>query len=320
MRKDSIRDYFSFSRQQRRAIMILLALIVVLMVLPRFLHSMKPRSDTAFQAFRAAIAAFEKGQDSAANQYRNNDKRSLHADDTMGTLFAFDPNTLPTEGWEKLGLNEKTARIIRHYLSAGGHFYHKEDLRKIYGLRETAYQRLAPYITITDVSKKNRNESVLKDTGAHSRPVFHKAFRTATFSGALLDINTCDSAGWISLRGIGPVFASRILRFRKKLGGFYSIDQLAEVYGLPDSTFQQIKQRLKISAIPLKKININTATVEELKSHPYISYRLAAAIKAFREQHGLFKSPEDLRQVVLVDDQIYRKIAPYLEVSAGKDE
>src|SRR5699024_4378830 len=143
---------------------------------------------------------------------------------------------------------------------------------------------------------------------AHNQSTVHKKVRVS------IDINKADSAEWRRIYGIGPVLSARIVRFRHALGGFYKIDQISEVYNLPDSTFQHIKDRLYISNLSLKKLNINKASVKELKSHPYINFRLASSITAFREMHGTFDSLSELKELQLVNDEIYRKIAPYLKI------
>jgi competence protein ComEA len=106
--------------------------------------------------------------------------------------------------------------------------------------------------------------------------------------------------------------AARIVNFRDKLGGFYSIEQVGETFGLPDSTFQKIKPLLQLKNSSIRKININTATVDELKAHPYIKYSIANPIVAYRTQHGPFSNIEDIKKVMVVTNEIYNKIAPYL--------
>jgi competence ComEA-like helix-hairpin-helix protein len=96
------------------------------------------------------------------------------------------------------------------------------------------------------------------------------------------------------------------------LGGFYSVTQVGETFGLPDSTFQKIKQYLKLENTSIKKININKTTVDELKAHPYIKYSLANPIIAYRNEHGEFAKLEDIKKIMAVTDDVYNKIAPYL--------
>jgi competence ComEA-like helix-hairpin-helix protein len=130
-----------------------------------------------------------------------------------------------------------------------------------------------------------------------------------------IDINAADTSAYISLPGIGNRLADRIIRFREKLGGFYSIDQIAEVYGLADSVFQKIKPLLKLGPFSIKKIDINTATLEELKAHPYIKYTIANSIVQYRSQHGTFSTLEDIKKIVLITEEVYVRISAYLVIS-----
>jgi competence protein ComEA len=128
----------------------------------------------------------------------------------------------------------------------------------------------------------------------------------------VLDINTADSTAWEALPGVGPVLAARIIRFRDKLGGFYTIEQVAETYGLPDSTFKKIQPSLRADNVSLKKVDINKMDEQSLAQHPYIRYKLARLITRYRSVHGPFSQPEALKNIPLVDDSIYRKLEPYI--------
>jgi competence ComEA-like helix-hairpin-helix protein len=121
-----------------------------------------------------------------------------------------------------------------------------------------------------------------------------------------------DTSAFIALPGIGSKLANRIINFRDRLGGFYTIDQVAETFALPDSTFQKVKPGLVLTTATVKKININTATADEMKLHPYIRYNLAAAIVQYRTQHGNFQSVADIKKIMMVTEEIYNKLAPYL--------
>jgi competence ComEA-like helix-hairpin-helix protein len=103
------------------------------------------------------------------------------------------------------------------------------------------------------------------------------------------------------------------VNFRDKLGGFYSVDQVRETYGLPDSTFQKIKTSMQLGG-SVKKLNINTATKDELKTHPYIKWNLANAIVEYRNQHGGFKSLDDLKNIAIIDEATFERIAHYLSL------
>jgi competence ComEA-like helix-hairpin-helix protein len=87
---------------------------------------------------------------------------------------------------------------------------------------------------------------------------------------------------------------------------------VAETFALPDSTFQKIKNKLVITNREVKKLNINLATLDELKSHPYLRYNIANAMVQYRTQHGNFSSVSDIKKIMLITDEIFIKAAPYL--------
>ena len=220
-------------------------------------------------------------------------------------LFYFDPNALSIEGWKKLGISERTIGTIQKYLNKGGHFYQNEDLKKIYGLSIRDYERLAPYIKIN--ATKRFGENYPNNNYKKEQAESNKASKYHS-----IDINTADTSEFISLPGIGSKLALRIVNFRSKLGGFYSVDQISETYGLTDSAFQKIKSLLEVKSTYVKKININTATTDEMKLHPYIKWNLANSIVEYRNQHGSYSSLEDLKKISLITDDVFDKIKFYL--------
>lgn len=224
-------------------------------------------------------------------------------------LFSFDPNTTTKADFIKLGLPEKTAAMILKFREKGGTFRKKEDLQKIYGLKSKDYERLAPYITL-ETKPALTNQKPMTAIEAKS-PDFNKTATARTMQHTMIDINQADAAEWQTLQGIGPAYAKRITNFRDKLGGFSNIEQVKETFGLPDSTFQAIKTQLKASPV-LQTIAINTATLEELKAHPYIDARQAAAMVSYRTQHGAFSSLDDLRQMKALSADWLEKMSPYL--------
>ena len=228
----------------------------------------------------------------------SNFKRAITAFQPLD-LFRFDPNSVSAEGWQKLGVKDKTIQTILKYRAKGGRFRHPEDIRKIWGIAPDLANRLIPYISI--------QEEPLKENTSGSYKKIEKAI-------IAVDINLADSAGFASLPGIGERLSARIVLFRNKLGGFYSADQLKEVFGLQDSVFQKIKAYVSLNNAAIRHLNINTADQEALQSHPYIRYQLANALIRYRTQHGRFTSIEDVKKIMLVNEDLYNKLAPYLVV------
>lgn len=220
--------------------------------------------------------------------------------------FIFDPNTATAETWQQLGFAAHVAQRIVNYRTKGGVFRSSTDVKKIYGIDTQRVAQLAPWMTFaTPTAKAERAPS---DAVAANRP------RTTREP---FNLNTCDSLQLLGINGIGPVLSSRILRYRNRLGGFVSTQQLYEVYGLDSATVQRLQQHSFVDAsfrpVP---INLNTASEQELKKLPYIRPSLAKAIATWRFQHTKFESVSDLLKLKQLDSATYHKIKPYLTVSA----
>lgn len=303
-----INDYLTFSRRLRIGIFVVASLIALAFIAPRFLSKnpappSNPTDTTWITALKKLEIKQSKNQQNSDNDsgnvsfYQYDRTKSTYSNVSYGELFFFDPNSISRQGWEKLGLRDKTINTIQNFIAKGGHFYKKEDLKKIYGLRKEEYERLAPYVQIKTITSFENAEQ------KENKVVY-------TF----IDINGADTSMLIALPGIGSKLAARIINFRNSLGGFYSIEQIKETYGLPDSTFQKIKSRLNLNKEAIKKININTATIDELKTHPYIKYTLANAIIAYRNEHGPFLKVEDIKKIVVITEETFEKISPYLSI------
>jgi competence protein ComEA len=314
-----IKDYFSFSRKERTGVFILLAIIIIGLLIPFlypiFFHSARASSSTGYEKDIEKLKTTSGTVNKNASNYINTGNHSSPAP-VKAELFFFDPNTASENDWARLGIPAKTCHTIMNYLLKGGHFYKPEDIKKIWGMKVQDAERLIPYIRI--VSSNSQATSQVQPNlkqSANDRPqTQYVSFKKADIKP--IDINLADSAILVALPGIGASYSKRIINFRNKLGGFYSINQVAETFGLPDSTFQSIKPKLFISdSLSVKKINVNTATLEELKAHPYIRYYIANAIIQYRTQHGNFSSLRDLKQIMLITDEVYNKIYHYLSLN-----
>lgn len=132
-----------------------------------------------------------------------------------------------------------------------------------------------------------------------------------------VDINSADSLALLELTGIGPSFARRILKYRSMLGGFATVDQLNEVYGMDSARLQGFIQEIKIDTSKLKKLDVNKASFKELLAHPYLEYEQVKAIARFRDRKGLLNSPGELLAGGVLPDSLWIRLSPYL--IAGKD-
>jgi competence protein ComEA len=219
------------------------------------------------------------------------------------TYFTFDPNTATANQWDKLGLSPKQIQVILNYRSKGGKFYKKEDLRKIYSISEKDYNRLESYITISTADDKPKKSF---ETSAYEKREVKSIARP-------ISINTADTSELKQLKGIGSVLAARIVKFRDALGGFHSVNQIQEVYGISEETFLNIKDKLIVSSAGISKLKVNDAQVDQLSKRPYISKKQGQAIINYRQQHGAYANFEALTQNKALDQEFLRKIEPYLE-------
>jgi DNA uptake protein ComE-like DNA-binding protein len=214
-------------------------------------------------------------------------------------LFAFDPNQCSRQELIDLGFSKPLTDRVINYRSKGGRFLVKKDLMKIYGMDSSYYLRLIPFINLPDFSTKEKPFQKLE---IKEKSAFVK-----------FDLNKADTSQLIRIYGIGSKLAGRIITFRERLGGFISESQLNEVYGLDSIVVRELASKSFIEvAFQPKQININSATEKELGAHPYIKYKLAKAIVAYRMQHGFFASVDGLRGIAILDEKAFARMKPYI--------
>lgn len=270
-------------------------------------------------------------------------------------LFYFDPNTISVDSLHLLDLPENVIRNLQSYISSGGRIRSGEGLRKIYGITEEDYNRLAPFIRISSdnenkktgfekqvhhhVNTDSHGEAVETENTRNEIPIKSSAYpeeknrefskkedskqdKEKDFIGSSeytpyktrknkkVDLNHADEAVLQYVKGIGPTFSKRIIKYRELLGGYHHIGQLQEVYGMDIDLFLLIKDQVEISN-NTRKLNLNTENYRELV-HPYISLQEAKVIVAYREHHGDYQSVYDLLHIHIFDTYFIERILPYI--------
>lgn len=163
----------------------------------------------------------------------------------------------------------------------------------------------------------NQVEKKSKKVASPSREIENKEFVTLKDSFKdepieIKDLNAATSEELQRVRGIGPAFSSRIVKYRDRLGGFVSNDQLNEVYGLKKETITELSNYFTVQSSP-NKIDFNSDSAKYLAQHPYISYDLAWLIINYRKQNGDIHSLDDLRKIKAIDKETLNKLRPYLD-------
>ncbi len=307
-----LKEFFTFSKGERNAAIVLALLVVGMFIAPRVYFYFYPVKDAlaqsgedgSIQQFITEYNARRLSDSAMAEENRpynpfENIGQTVQRVKPPVAYFDFDPNKIGEKEWQQLGFSEKQAKSIEAYKAKGGRFYKPEDMKKLYVVDEEVYQRLLPYIKVESPQADKYTYEV--------KPVAEKK----VFS---IDINAADSSLFERQRGIGPSLASRIIKYRNRLGGFVSVEQIREVWGMPDSTYQFLKDRMVCSETEVARIDINTADVETLRKHPYINYTFARPIYNYRQQHGNYKSVSDLKKVAVITDSLFLKIEPYVKV------
>lgn len=289
---------FLFTKPERNGLIVLV--FVVLGGLTFFMFNHNNRSDLIKLPLIAHGNAEEK-KDSFHKVRKEKPERSYvnHAGGNsvfqQKDLFFFNPNSISAEEWIRLGFSPAQTQSIINFRDKGGRFKTKEDLKKLYVVSPERYAELETYITIP------------VDTNSSTQSV-------KTHLPVVVELNTADTSLLKSINGIGPVFAYRIVAYRELLGGFHHKKQLLEVYGMDHEKYMLIEPKVKADSTYIFKMNVNQASVSELKRHPYFSPVVANALVNYRKTHGPFRSLSDIMKCHLVNAELYRKIAPYLTI------
>ena len=312
MRPKHDHHYLHFTKKERKGIILLLCIILLFIIFPflyplvfnekatvgnRYINEIAKLKAQETDSSRKKYVTFKKFPSVYSASYKE------YKTFSNGEVFDFDPNTISPDEWKRLGLKDKTITTIQNYVSKGGKFREPADIKKIWGLSGVLAEKLLPFVKI-------KHKDIIKDEGISGFKNNYPAKKTFQ----PIDVNDADSNIFARLPGIGVKLSLRIIKYREKLGGFYSANQVAETFGLPDSTYQKIKPSLQIGQKKIKQININTSTIDELKSHPYIRYQLANVMIQYRLQHGNYRLVEDIKHIMLINDSTYIKLAPYLSV------
>ncbi len=264
---------------------VLVVLIVLVLAAPYLYRLFRKEPVISFKDFDKAVAQLSKASpQSFSKSNTGSDEKIAHP-----VMFPFDPNNLTVQQWQQLGLSERQANVIKHYQAKGGKFYRKEDVKKMYAVTDSDYKRLEPYINIPEEAR------IIK-----AKP------------GEVIELNNADSARLTQLKGIGPAFATRIVRYRGRLGGFYRKEQLKEIYGIDSVKYAGLVNQVSVNPGAVKKISVNTVSFDQLRLFPYLTYNQVNAIIQYRTQHGNYTAVGDLKNIVLLDSQTLRKIEPYI--------
>lgn len=291
MSNNPLKSFFSFSRKEQYGIIGLISLICIVFTISFFIRNyVQPKVNMDEEKLQLA---WQKMQATQETQSAEN-----IAATSLSEPFYFDPNTLDSIGFIQLGLSAKTTKFLLNWRNKGKHFYKKEDLKPLYSLSETEYNRIAPYIQIKEIEQSHKYTACEKPAPLPAH----------------INLNKTDSATLVQLKGIGSLLAHKIMERKFALGGFLNHEQLLEIYKFPDSTYTYLKEKLIINPAEANKIKLNSCDEQQLARHPYIGEKMAKNILLWRKGLNKYENINQLRQVPLMNEEKYRKIAVYCTI------
>jgi competence ComEA-like helix-hairpin-helix protein len=286
-------DPFVISKRSKRGLLVLILASLGLIFFPRVY--MFFQKEEAFVINSEQIAEFERTHRKFEKRnYYNyySKKKKYKAPDSK-----FNPNTYTLSDWTNLGLSEKQSVVILKFTARG--IYTEEDLKRIFVIPDVLFELIRDSVVYPERFQNTLNQESYK-----------KQAKQIT----LINLNTADTTEFMKIYGIGAFYAKQIIRYREKLGGFFKKEQLLEVWKMTPEAYDKIKDHVFISEKDVKRININSVTIEVLKVHPYLKWNQANSIVKMRIQRNGFKNIEEIKESVLIDSETYEKLFPYLSL------
>ncbi|MGV3629964.1 MAG: ComEA family DNA-binding protein [Bacteroidota bacterium] len=276
-----------FSKRSRRATLLFVLCFLIIVLIPRVLGLFASPPKLSFTQ-----TDFEKKQFSRREYKSDRNYSFRHKKGFQTPPAKFDPNQYAPSDWMNLGLSQKQADLIIRFGKRG--FYSHEDLRKVFVISDRFFD-------------------VIKDSLVYPERPARPAVKDEDVQyERIVEINTASLEELMSLQGIGEFFAKNIIKTRNALGGFVTKQQLLEVWKFDTEKLAQIEEKIEVNPKNIRQIDINTATAEELKVHPYIKWNVANSIVKMRDQLGGYQKIEDIRRSVLIDEALFLKLKPYL--------
>lgn len=293
------KDFFYYTKSERRVILLLLAIALLLLGIWAITEYLRPVEVPVTLSESEEIDSF------LANLEEQEKIRKSHTpkNEISAVLQPFDPNTADSVLLRQLGLPVYIVRNILKYRAKGGVFRSPESFSRIYGLKEEVYQKLKPYITIAPLVSVShvRTDTFrqLKDTIPYI-PKYEEE--------TIVDLNKADTSILKRIPGIGSTLARMIVVYRQRLGGFYDVSQLQEV----PHVGVELNKWFVVTPAGLHKIQVNSASLDKLRSHPYMDFYKAKAIMEYRRKRGKIKGLSQLSMFEEFTEKDLKRLSPYL--------
>ena len=296
------KDFFYYSQSERRAVVVLMTLIALFVAGIVWLPDVK-KTLVVDMPERDSMGLKNFEREMQVKSFRRKERADSAVVKSPVVLSPFDPNTADSIELSSLGLSRLVVRNILKYRQKGGHFRTVESFARIYGLKEKEFEKLKPYIRIVRTEKL---EPVKVVSIAPVAKVEKKVFKYP--EGTQVDVNSADTTELKKIPGIGSGIAKAIVGYRKRLGGFYSLEQLAEIKYVTPELFEWFK----LEETSVRKLEINKSGLDKLRLHPYINFYQAKVIVEHRRKKGPIKSLSQLALYEEFTEKDLRRLSAYI--------
>ncbi len=280
------------SKRSKNGILIFIVIALIVVFIPRFLHFFSEK-----EKFVITSSDIQEVKD-------NQSKRTFHQDYPKRKYTKkkfsippnkFDPNSYSEKQWMYLGLSKKQAAIVLKFTNRG--IYSNEQLKKIFVIPPQLFE-------------------LIKDSTFYAKKSIEKNqnFHTENKPIILIDVNMANQEKLESIPGVGSFYAKNILKYRDRLGGFVKKEQLLEVWKMDLEKYNEIEKFIIINVNVIRQVHLNSVSAEEFKQHPYFNWNIVNSIVKMRTQKSGFKRIEEIKESVLIDEEFFEKIKPYLSL------
>jgi DNA uptake protein ComE-like DNA-binding protein len=280
------REYLGYPKKERRGIFVLFTMLMFVAFYNVIEHQLWS-SDLALPTI--TVTPFEATFES--KKISNNVVKKF----SDKPIFI---DTASVSALTSIGFSKYQATIIFNYIKKGGAIYTVKDLAKIYSIDQKTIDLTQSKIIFSDSASR---KSQLKNNPFFVKKALKK-----------VELNSCDSTSLDSVFYMSSYLAGRIISYRNRLGGFFELTQIQLIYGIDTTVYAKISTHLSLDTANIKRIDLNKVSLEMLAQHPYIGYKLAKVMINYRAQHGMFKSKSDLKKIILINEEIFRKIERYI--------
>ena len=269
------KDFFYYSKSERRAVYVLSILIVVFavgsLVLPYYVTTEQPSVLEQEERDSFVVRVYEQKRRYSAD---------VRPQKVNVVLNEFDPNLADSIELLNLGLSSFVVHNIMKYRAKGGTFKTPESFSRIYGLSTEQFTTLKPYIRISDAIKGKPVVAKTSQIFVERKDTIARSFKYP--EGTLVDIGVADTTELKKIPGIGSGIAKAIVGYRERLGGFFSMKQLSEL----DYVTPEMMKWFKLEGGQIQKMAVNRLSLDKLRAHPYLNFYQAKAIIEYRKKWG----------------------------------